>query len=191
MLSEEILAAIVQRVFIECKSTLLAESAQHQAADLVATCLELREQMRPCLDSLDASTFVPKPNRQPGEEAGWTAGEIVSTNSDRLVWALTEAAFTIGLQGDDLPPTPQLVVDNAAYQPKLLDRNIAFEVLPAATSYFKLVFPLLLSVDCGQTAARTHHGPMSLKSWLLLICIHDDDHLRQLRTRAEATPTGL
>ena len=183
MLRTKVLTAIVQRIFSERRSTLLAESTKFQATDLASTSLGLRAQMLPCLERLSASAFEPEPGRQPGEEAGWTAGEIVSTNRDRLVWALTEAALTIGVSDSDLPRPPGVVVSNAAYEPRLLDRDIALKVLQAANGYLETVLPLLLSVDRGQTAARTHHGSMSARSWLLLICIHDSDHLGQLQAR--------
>ena len=182
MLTDETLAKIVHRIFLERRSTLLAESAKFQATDLANTCLGLREQMLSCLERLPALAFKAEPGRQPGE-AGWTAGEIVSTNSDRLVWALTEAASTIEVSDSNLPRPPEVVVNNSSYEPQLLDRDIALEVLQAANDYLKAVLPLLLSTDRGQTAARTHHGSMSVKSWLLLICIHDNDHLGQLRAR--------
>ena len=183
MLTTENLADIVHRVFIERISTLLTESGGYQVTDFIDTCLELRKLMYPCLEQLPASTYEPDPGRKPGEEAGWTAGEIVSTNSDRLVWALEQAALTAEIR--DLPPPPKVIRDNAAYEPQLLDQDTAIEVLRATCVYFKEVFPLVLSADNGQTAARTHHGEMSVASWLLLICIHDDDHLRQLRSRRD------
>ena len=182
MLSTKVLTAIVQRIFSERRSTLLAEGNVLQATDLANTCLGLRPQMLHCLERLPPLAFEPEPGRPPGED-GWTAGEIVSTNSDRLVWALTEAALTIGVSDSDLPRQPGVVVSNAAYEPQLLDRDIALKVLKAANGYLETVLPLLLSVDRGQTAARTHHGSMSVSSWLLLICIHDSDHLRQLQAR--------
>ena len=182
MLMTETLAAIVQRIFTEHRSTLLAESEELQATDLAKTCLGLRAQMLPCLERLPALAFEPEPGRQPGE-AGWTAGEIVSTNSDRLLWALAEAAATAEVGGSILPGPPGVVVSNAAYEPQLLDCDLALEVLQAANGHLKTVLPLLLVADRGQTAARTHHGSMSVRSWLLLICIHDSDHLGQLRAR--------
>ena len=179
----EVLAAIVKRIFDERRSTLLAESAEFQATDLAVTCLGLRAEMRHCLERLPAVAFEPEAGRHPGE-AGWTAGEIISHNSDRLLWALDEAAATAEV-GDSILPAPGVVVSNAAREPRLLDRDLALEVLQGAASHLETVLPPLLAADRGQTAARTHHGPMSVRSWLLLVCIHDDGHLGQLRAVAE------
>ena len=83
----ETLEAIVKRIIFENQSTLLTESAKLQAADLANTSLELHAQMHNCLPQLPVLAFEPEPGRQPGE-AGWTAGGIVSTNNDRLPWAI-------------------------------------------------------------------------------------------------------
>jgi len=181
-LKSEVLAAIIQRIFIERKSTLLTESSAFHALDLANTSLRLRAQMLPCLIKLPALAFEPVSGRQPGEE-GWTAGEIVSHNSDRLLWALAEAASSVGVGNNVLPQPPEIVVNNAAREPRLLDRDLAVEVLQRANGHLKTMLPVLLTADGGQTKEGTHHGLMSVKSWLLLICIHDDDHLKQLRAR--------
>lgn len=145
--------------------------------------------MLPCLKELPILAFEPDPSRQPGE-AGWTASEIVSTNGNRLLWALTEAATTAGLDDSSLPQVPEIVTSNSAYEPRLLDRDLALEVLQKANGHVKTVLPPLLAADRGKTAARTHHGTMSVRSWLLLICIHDWDHLGQLRARQEPGTSG-
>ncbi|MAE39542.1 MAG: hypothetical protein CML07_01210 [Psychrobacter sp.] len=189
MLMDKALEEIVQRIFVEHQSTLLVESAEFEGIDLADTCLGLRGQMFPCLKGLPILAFEPDPSRQPGE-VGWTAGEIVSTNSDRLLWALTEAATTAGLGDSSLPQVPEVVASNAAYEPRLLDRDLALEVLQKANEHVKTALPPLLAADCGQTAARTHHGVMSVRSWLLLICIHDWDHLGQVRARQELGTSG-
>ena len=189
MLMDEALEEIVKRIFVEHRSTLLVEGAEFEGIDLADTCLGLRGQMLPCLKGLPILAFESEPSRQPGE-AGWTAGEIVSTNSDRLLWALTEAATTAGLDDSSLPQVPEVVASNSAYEPRLLDRDLAIEVLQKANEHVKAVFPPLLAADRGQTAARTHHGAMGVKSWLLLICIHDWDHLGQLRARQEPGTSG-
>ncbi len=181
----EALSIIVQRVFhSKPRSTLLTESTALQASELADTCLGLRAQMLHCLEGLPALAFEPAPDRLPGE-TGWTAGEIVSHNTDRLLWALTEATATAGLSESIVPRPPEVVASNAAHEPILLDRCLALEVVQAANGHLKSVLPLLLSTDRGETTTRTHHGPMSVKSWLLLICIHDSDHLGQLRARQE------
>ncbi|MEW6752385.1 MAG: hypothetical protein AB1505_15585 [Candidatus Latescibacterota bacterium] len=185
MPTAEVLAAIVQRVFVERRSTLLSESAGLQAADLGRRCLDLRGQMPRCLRKLPLSAFEPRPGRQAGE-AGWTAGEIVSHNSDRLLWALAEAVATAEAVGSALPHPPPVVAGSAAREPRPLGRDLALEVLQAATGHLMAVLPPLLAADRGRTVARTHHGPMSVTSWLLLVCIHDTDHLQQLRTREGA-----
>lgn len=185
----ENLAKIIQRIFFERKSTLLAESREFQALDLANTSFRLREQMLLCLKGLPASAFESESGRQPGEE-GWTAGEIVSHNSDRLIWALNEAASTAGIGSNILFQPPEIVVKNAAHKPHLLNRDLALGVLQAATDHWKNVRSILLRADGGQTKADTHHGTMSVKSWLLLICIHDDDHLKQLRTRQNRNASG-
>ena len=179
---DEVLKGIIQRIFIERRSTLLAESTIFQAKDLADTCFGLRAQMLPCLKSLPIPAFEPEFDRQPGE-TGWTAGEIVSHNSDRLLWAMTEAFTTIGMNDSIRPQAPEVVVSNAAREPLLLSQNLAVEVLQEANEYVESALLTLLAADRGQTAARTHHGQMSVRSWLLLICIHDDDHLKQLQAR--------
>jgi hypothetical protein len=182
MLEDEAFEEIIQRIFVKHQSTLLVEGAEFEGTDLADACLGLRDQMLPCLKGLPILAFEPDPSRQPGE-AGWTAGEIVSTNSDRLLWALAEAATTAGLDDSSLPQVPEVVASNSAYEPRLLNRGLALEVLQTAHEHVKTVLPSLLAADRGQTAARTHHGVMSVRSWLLLICIHDWDHLAQLRAR--------
>ena len=189
MLMDEALEEIVQRIFVEHRSTLLLEGAELEGIDLADTCLGLRGQMLPCLKGLPILAFEPEPSRQPGE-ADWTAGEIVSTNSDRLLWALSEATTTAELENSSLQRVPEVVASNSAYEPQLLDRDLALEVLQKANEHVKTVIPPLLAADCGQTAARTHHKVMSIRSWLLLICIHDWDHLGQLRTRQAPRTSG-
>ena len=138
MLMDKALEEIVQRIFVEHQSTLLVESAEFEGIDLADTCLGLRGQMFPCLKGLPILAFEPDPSRQPGE-VGWTAGEIVSTNSDRLVWALEQAALTAEIR--DLPPPPKVIRDNAAYEPQLLDQDTAIEVLRATCVYSRKCFP--------------------------------------------------
>ena len=138
--------------------------------------------MLPRLKSLPISAFEPAPNRQSGE-AGWTAGEIVSHNSDRLLWALNEAKLTVGLDDNVWPRAPEVVVDSAARDPRLLDYILSLRVVEEAGEYEKTTFPPLLAANSDQTAGRTHHGAMSVRSWLLLICIHDSGHWEMLSAR--------
>ena len=182
LLTNEHLEAIVERIFVERQSTLLSESAAFHPSDLADSCLEFRSQMLPCLESLPISAFHPVPDREPGE-AGWTAGEIVSHNSDRLLWTLHEAMQTVGLDDEVWLSAPEVVVCNASREPRLLDRGLSLRILEKANEYEKAVLPPLLGSNTDQTADRTHHGPMSVRSWLLLICIHDSDHLEMLSAR--------
>lgn len=189
MLTDKTLAKIVHRIFIEHQSTLLEESTQFQANELANTCFALRSQMLPWLEKLPKLAFEPDPDRQSGE-AGWSAGEVVSHNNDRLLWALSEAAITTDANDNKFPQPPKIIVSNCARDPQPLDRDLAIQVLLTANGYFKTVLPLLLSADNEQTTEGTHHGLMSLRSWLLLICIHDSDHLEQLCKKHTSSSSG-
>ncbi|MBT4099222.1 MAG: hypothetical protein HN559_07060 [Gemmatimonadetes bacterium] len=176
------MATIVQRVFTEKTSTLLEESGAFTAEELAQLCMDLRQQMHQCLENLPESAFEPGEDRAEGEPE-WTAGEIISHNSDRLLWAMEEAATTLGFDLPRMDASFELVKKHAARTPRLLGSVVALEVLEAATKYAMFVHPILIAADHGQETDRTHHGLMSLTAWLLLMCIHDGDHLDQLQAR--------
>jgi len=176
---KEFLASIVHRVFAEGTTTLLQESARFTPAGLTDVCLGLRADMRNCLASLPDVAFTARADA-PSGEAGWTAGQIISHNTDRLLWVLGEAAATLGVELDS---PRELITQHAARVPLVLSQRTALGVLAGATEYVEAAGPLLQALDKGQTGARTHHGTMGLAAWLLLACIHDNDHLDQLRLR--------
>ena len=163
LLTNEHLEAIVERIFVERQSTLLSESAAFHPSDLADSCLEFRSQMLPCLESLPISAFHPVPDREPGE-AGWTAGEIVSHNSDRLLWTLHEAMQTVGLDDAVWLSAPEVVVCNASREPRPLDRGLSLRILEKANEYEKAVLPPLPWVqhrpDGRQNSPRPHECPV-------------------------------
>jgi hypothetical protein len=94
---------------------------------------------------------------------------------------LANAAQTLGVDLEPAPPTA--LVENAAELPCQLSRAESIVTLEVAEAYPAAALPYLYAVDRGQRSSGTHHGEMALSGWLLLIVIHDDDHLRQLLAR--------
>jgi len=181
-LTDAELQAIVGGVFRDRSSTLQAEGGRVGSARLRGTILTLRIEMSGVVAELSDSDFAPVEDPPPGE-AGWTAGQVVSHNADRLLWALLHADATLG--GGILGSVPPELAAGAAEPPLPLERDRALAVLTAADQYLNTALTALVAADDGQVATGTHHGEMGLPGWLLLIAIHDHDHLGQLMVRAD------
>lgn len=180
-LTDTELRAIVERIFRERRSTLQAEGTLIGSARLIISITELRADMRTVVATLPPDAFAQLEDPPPGE-AGWTAGQIVSHNADRLLWALSQAQATLGDGFNSAPPNT--LQAGASEPPLVLADAEALEVLAAADEYLSTALPALMDADQGQRAAATHHGEMGLPGWLLLIAIHEHDHLGQLMARA-------
>lgn len=171
---------IVIRVFRERSTTLQQEADQLPARRLDASIACLRRRLTAAANDLPEAAYLPRHDPEPGE-AGWTAGRLVSHNADRMLWVLGQAGRTLGC-GDALR-VPAALVANAAEPPLFLSRTESIATLDAADSYVAALLPVLHDADHGQRAGGTHHGELGLSGWLLLLIIHDDDHLGQLRGR--------
>lgn len=171
---------IVARVFRERSTTLQHEADQFNARRLDASIARLRPRLTAAASDLPEAAYLPRPEPEPGE-AGWTAGQLVSHNTDRLLWVLGQAAQTLG-SGVALG-APAALVANAAEPPLFLSRTESTATWDAADTYVAALLPALHDADHGQRAGGTHHGKLGLTGWLLLLIIHDDDHLSQLLSR--------
>jgi hypothetical protein len=168
---------IVARVFRERTSTLQQEAEKLDGRRLDASIARLRARLTAAVHDLPDRAFQPRPDAELGE-AGWTAGQIVSHNTDRLLWALAHAEQTLG--GGIAPRPPDTLTAIAAEPPLALQRADSIAALESAAAYVAALLPTLHQADHGQRSGSTHHGELGLSGWLLLIVIHDDDHLRQL-----------
>jgi hypothetical protein len=174
------LRAIVGRIFRDRRSTLQAEGAPIGSARLSTSIALLRADMCTVASALPGAAFERCEHPLPGE-AGWTAGQIVSHNADRLLWVLSEAQSTLG--DGIVPALPSALLAGASEPPLTLAPADALEVVAAAEDYLSRALPTLMDAVQGQLASSTHHGEMGLPGWLLLIAIHDHDHLGQLLAR--------
>jgi hypothetical protein len=181
-LNDAELRAIVERVFRDRSSSLQAEGERVGSARLCGSIMTLRVEMIGVVAGISDFGFTPIEDPPPGE-AGWTAGQIVSHNAERLLWALLHADATLG--GGNVGGVPPELAAGAAEPPLPLERDRALDVLAAADRYLDAALPNLIAADDGRVAAGTHHGEMGLPGWLLLIAIHDHDHLGQLMVRAD------
>lgn len=175
---------IVERVFRARTSTLQHEAEGVARRRLLVSSRALRARLVAMTCTLPEAAFTPAPVPEPGE-AGWAAGQLVSHNADRLLWVLGHADRTVG--GAELPSPAPVLVAGASEPPLMLTRAQSLAVVTAAEAYAATALPALVAADDDRRMAGTHHGEMGLAGWLLLLVIHDDDHLGQLIDRQALT----
>lgn len=178
-LSATAIEQIIRRVFVDRETTLEAEAEPFDIEAYRSTIADLRRSMAATLDALPDTAFDVDEDAPPGE-AGWSAGQIVSHNTDRLIWVARRMEPLLHNTRLHVPASLKRI---ARTDPLRLTREESRTALKRANRLLDDLFAGLRYGEIGTTTASEHHGDLSSKGWLLLLTIHDYDHSNQLMTR--------
>ena len=173
-ITQEQLGEIGRKVFATRESTLEQEASGLDLNDVRSRLLEARREQRETLVSLPDQAFS---TQQPGEgEEAWSAGQIVAhlansfgsmTGFMRPILGLPEVAHT----PHDLTQLP--------------GRDEALAIHDATDAGLSELFSSIPSdADLSQTTTHPRFGELGPRGMLLLMLIHETNHLDQMRSLA-------
>jgi hypothetical protein len=170
-LTDETLREIARRVFRERSTTLAEAGAGREIGEYTSDLREVRRAMRQALRAASESAFGAQ---ESGEgEAAWSAGQVVAhvanaqANMSAAIGALAEALVADGERRD---------LDS------LSTRDEALAILDEADRGLEaLLAAIPADADLARRAEHERFGEMSIQGWLLLMVIHERDHVRQIR----------
>ena len=172
-LNGEALREIAVQVFQERSLTLSEAGNRYDLDEMAGTIRAFRRLMRSTLEGLPESAFAAQP---PGEgETHWSAGQVIAhlansqasmTGTVRSLLGLPAAAESQRHEVDAILPT----------------RDEALTILTDLQAGFD-AFVEGIPADADLTASMTHErfGDMSSNGWMMLMALHEGDHLRQIQ----------
>lgn len=173
-ITQEQLGEIGRKVFTTRESTLEQEASALNVGDMRSGLVEARREQREALASLPEQAFT---TQQPGEgEDVWSAGQIVAhlansfgsmTGFIRPILGLPEAS----LSPHDLEQQPTRDEALAIHDATDAGLNELFSSIPS-------------DADFSQTSTHPRFGELGPRGMLLLMLIHETNHLDQLRSLA-------
>lgn len=172
-LTDEFLRGIRPQVFQERTTTLSEVGRDIPVSDFRETVTGIRDEMRAALESLPDSTFT---TQQAGEgEDVWAAGQIIAHVSNSFL-SMTGQVRTLLDMGEAPPATP---LDMA----QLPERAEALAILDQLDSDTASLFESLPSEgDYTKAVSHPRFGEMDTKGWLVIVTMHESDHLNQIRS---------
>jgi len=169
---------MIQRVFGERRSTMIDEARPYAVAELHATQARTRDQMRGLLETLPHAAFEPAVKEDEHGEAPWSAGQVIAHAVDAQINTFLRAArLAVGLGlGPDVPSHP-----DPALMPALsrADSLALLDIGDRDLAELRISPP----TDAVSEVTREDEimGTSGYKDMLLFLCLHDDDHLEQLK----------
>jgi len=177
-LTGDALREIAGKVFGERSTTLIEASADYEMDDLTSAVRAMRRMMRSSLTSLPETAFDAQPAAE-GEDA-WSAGQIVAhiANSQASMSGAVRSLFGM----PEAVAVDRYDLDDSATLPT---RDEALDILAKAdTGFDAFVSDVPANTDLTKAMPHERFGEMNGKSWMLLMAIHEADHLRQVQTLA-------
>ncbi len=175
-LTGEAMREIAGKVFGERSMTLSQAGAEYELDEMTSTVRAMRRMLVSTLETLPDSAFD-RQSPAEGEDA-WSAGQVVAhlANSQasmsspvRSLLGMPEAANTDRIEMETLPP-----------------REESMAILSTAnTDFDAFVSEIPADADLTKSQAHDRFGEMSGNGWMMLMAIHEGDHLRQVRAMAE------
>lgn len=170
-LTQEQLAGIGRKVFATRESTLEQEAAGLDAEEMRTSLLNVRRQQRETLGSLPDHAFAAQQSGD-GEDA-WTAGQITMHLANAFS---SMSGFIRPILG---MPEATVAPHDVSQQPDRDETLLIHDTTDAALAEFFSAIPS--DADQSQTATHPRFGEIGPRGMLLLMLIHETDHLRQMR----------
>jgi hypothetical protein len=165
---------IAGKVFGERSMTLSAAGAGYELDEMTGAVRALRRMMASTLESLPESAFAAQP---PADgEAGWAAGQVIAHIANSQVSMSGAVRTLLGMPAVD---------GERRDLDRLPARDEALAILAETSQAFD-AFVGEIPADADLTKAATHErfGEMSTNGWMMLMALHEGDHLRQIRALA-------
>jgi hypothetical protein len=153
--------------------TLSEAGAQYEMDEMIDAVRALRRMMRSAIEAVPDSAFAAQPPAE-GEDC-WSAGQIIAhlansqasmSDAVRSLLAMPEASGSQRRDVDSMLPTRE---ESLA----ILESNI--------TGFDAFTNAIPSDADTTRTMEHQRFGEMSSKGWMLLMALHESDHLRQVR----------
>lgn len=170
--------AVRQRVFRDRQSTLDQEAEPYSLDDLRLALGVVRLGMRSEIEWLPDAAFEDRGVDRHGNEI-WTAGQVVNHIGYTQIGLTAWLHQSLGLLPSDEPHP--LVDLTDADEPGRLTREQSLHVLDVAEQTLETMFDAV--PDCLSPGMRARHpafGSTGVKGGLLMMAIHEHEHLEQL-----------
>lgn len=179
-ISSAALREIRARVFRRREATLIEEASRYNIHDYEVTVLSTRRDIRLLLETLPAAAFEAQPTT---DIPIWSAGEVIAhVRHAQMNIFLRGTRLAAGLPAGRAAERP----DDAGTHP-ICERAAALAILDDADLDLIEVFDSLTAEsDTDSTTQDDLLGEVTVRSTLLFLAIHEDDHLGQLRELLDA-----
>jgi uncharacterized damage-inducible protein DinB len=175
-LSGDSLRDVGRRVFAE-KSTTLNEAARDvSVTDFRETIRSIREGMREALRELPDSAFAEQPTGE-GERV-WSAGQVVAHVSNSFYLMSGQVRPLL-----DMPPSEQPAARDMEQHPSRTETLAILDQMDSDTEAFFDALPA--DGDYTKTGNHRFFGDIDTKGWLMVMSVHETDHLTQIRALGE------
>jgi len=171
--------AIIQRVFRARATTMIEEAQRYSLADLEATLLQLRAEMREQLLGLPDAAFDAQPGNADGKPV-WSAGQVIGHVRDAQMNTFLRACR----RAAGLPSGPVAPSGGKNLEYDLQTRAQSLAILDESDRDVAQTIDALAGADLERLVEDEKMGLCGLRDMLLFLAIHDDDHLWQLRALA-------
>lgn len=174
-LTGEAMREIAGEVFGERSMTLSEAGAAYEMEEMVSAVRGLRRMMRSALESAPDSAFATQPAAE--GEAAWSAGQVVAhlANSQASMSGAVRSLL-------DLPAAAESDRHDLELLPSRDDALTILDRINAGFDAFVAEIPA--DADVTKAAPHARFGEMSSKGWMMLMALHEGDHLRQVRALA-------
>jgi hypothetical protein len=157
--------------------TLSEAGSKYEMDEMIDAVRALRRMLRSAVEAAPDSAFAAQPPAE-GEDC-WSAGQVVAhlANSQASMSSAVRSLL-------DMPAAPESQrrdVDSI-----LPTREESLATLEStATGFDAFVAAIPANADTTRTMLHQRFGEMSSKGWMLLMALHEGDHLRQIRALAD------
>jgi hypothetical protein len=176
-LNGDALRDVATKVFAERTTTLSDAGADYELDEMTSAVRAFRRMMRSTLESLPESAFSAQPASN-GEDH-WSAGQVIAhlANSQASMTGAVRSLL-------DLPAAVD--GDRRDVDSVLPARDEALAILAAMEPDFDaFVSAIPADADLNRTMPHPRFGDMSTNGWMILMALHEGDHLRQIRALGE------
>jgi hypothetical protein len=173
-LTGDAMREIASKVFGE-RSMTLSEAGDGYALDeMTGAVRALRRMMASTLESSPESAFAAQPAAD--GEAGWAAGQVIAHIANAQVSMTGAVRSLLGMPAVD---------GERRDLDRLPDRDEALSILAETSrSFDAFVSEIPADADLSKTMTHERFGEMSTNGWMMLMALHEGDHLRQVRALA-------
>ena len=173
-LSGDTMREIAGKVFGERSMTLSEAGASYELDEMTSAVRALRRMMGSTLESLPDTAFAAQPAAE--GEAGWAAGQVVAHIANAQASMSSAVRSLLGMPAAD---------GERRDLDRLPARDEALTILAETNLGFdSFVSEIPTDADLTRTMTHERFGEMSAKGWLMLMALHESDHLRQVRALA-------